>query len=108
MQVSLGKARIANNDKLVLDVMADRYCIQILQAINTEPKSVSQLSSECGIFLGVAYRKLKILKKSGLLDTHCEIRPDGKKFFLYKSRVKGIVASFVGNKLEVATVLEKE
>ncbi|HKU32544.1 MAG TPA: helix-turn-helix domain-containing protein [Candidatus Nitrosotalea sp.] len=108
MQVSLGKTRVTNNDKLVLDVMADRYCIQILQAINTEPKSVSQLSSECGIFLGVAYRKIKILKKSGLLDIHYEIRPDGKKFFLYKSRVKGIVASFVGNKLEVATVLEKE
>ena len=108
MQASLGESKITNNDKLVLDVMADRYCIQILQAINTEPKSVSQLSSECGIFLGVAYRKLNVLKKSGLLDTHCEIRPDGKKFFLYKSRVKGIVASFVDNKLEVATVLEKE
>lgn len=107
MQVSVGKTRITNNDKLMLEVLSDRYCIRILQAISDTPKPVSQLSSECSIFIGMVYRKLKILKKNDLLDTYCEIRPDGKKFFFYKSRVKGIVASFIDNKLEVTTILEK-
>ncbi len=108
MQISLGKPRAVNVDRLLLDVLSDSYCIQILQAINESPKSASQLSSECGIFIGMVYRKLKVLKKGDLLDTYCEIRPDGKKFFFYKSRVKRIVASFIDNKLEVNLILKKD
>lgn len=88
MQASLGKSKITNNDKLVLDVMADRYCIQILQAINTEPKSVSQLSSECGIFLGVAYRKLNVLKKAAYWTHTVKLDQTAKNSFYIKAESK--------------------
>ncbi|MDE1766947.1 MAG: helix-turn-helix transcriptional regulator [Thaumarchaeota archaeon] len=104
MQISQKESEMTNN-KILLDVMADKYCISILQAIKDEPKSASQLSSECGIFIGIVYRKLKLLQKGCLLDIHYEIRPDGKRFFLYKSQVKSIMASFVDNALDV--VIEK-
>jgi len=88
-------------------IVADEYCIAILQAIDKVPKSASQLSSECGIFMGIVYRRLKLLQKNGLLDVSYEIRPDGKKFFLYESLVKDITVSFNGNKLEVAVYLKR-
>ncbi len=87
-------------------IVADRYCIAILQAIDKEPKSVAQLSSECNIFLGIIYRRLKLLQKNDLLDIYSEIRSDGKKFFLYKSLVKDITVSFSGNKLKINFALK--
>ncbi len=87
-------------------IVADKYCVAILQAIDKEPKSVVQLSSECDIFVGMIYRRLKLLQKIDLLDMYSEIRPDGKKFFLYKSLVKDITVSFNVNDLKVTAILK--
>lgn len=97
---------VTNDDKDLLRILADQYCVAILQATDKVFKSASQLSSECGIFTSIVYRRLKSLQKSGLLDTYYEIRPDGKKFFLYKSLVKHITVSFSDNKLEVNLALK--
>ncbi|GEM_PF-2330616 len=92
----------------LLEVIADGQCISILQAIDKEPKPVAQIRSECEINLGVVYRKLKLLQKNGLLESYYKIRPDGKKFFLYKSLVKGISVSFGDGRLQVSVAFREQ
>lgn len=95
-------------DGRLLDVIADSQCVSILQAIDKESKPVSQIRSECEINLGVVYRKLKMLQKNGLLESYYQIRPDGKKFFLYRSLVKDISASFSNGTLQVTVALREQ
>ncbi len=95
-----------NRNEDLSRIVADKYCVTILKAIDKEPKSVVQLSSECDIFVGLIYRRLKLLQKNGLLDMYGEIRPDGKKFFLYKSLVNNITVSFNGNDLKITFTLK--
>ncbi|MDE1862358.1 MAG: winged helix-turn-helix transcriptional regulator [Thaumarchaeota archaeon] len=106
MQTDREIPEIENNES-VLRIVSDSQSVSILRAVDREPKSASQLSLECGIFVGKVYRRLKLLQKSGLLDVYYRIRPDGKKFFLYKSRVKEIVVSFDGQDLGLGVTLKE-
>ena len=101
-------SRVSSESNGLLHAVADRHCISILQAVDKEPKTVSQISSERSINPGILYRRMKILQKNGLLDSFYKIRPDGKKFFLYKSLVKDIAISFSDNKLEVNITLKRD
>lgn len=85
----------------LLEILADRNCVSILQAIDKEPKPVSQISCECSIGPGAVYRKLTLLKAAGMVDSNYKIRPDGKKFFLYKSLLGHASFSFTGDKMLV-------
>lgn len=85
----------------LLEILSDRKCVSILGAINKEPKPVSQISCECSICPGVVYRKLTLLKAAGMVDSNYKIRPDGKKFFLYRSLLDHINFSFNGDKVLV-------
>ena len=67
---------VAEMKKDLLHLVSDEESISILRAIDREHKSASQLSSECGIFVGRVYRRLKVLQKSGLLEVCYKIRPD--------------------------------
>lgn len=107
MQSLIGKTN-AIHDKVLLQVVADEHCISILQCLDGEPKPVTQIRTELGISIGKAYRKLKLLQKSGLLDTTFQIRPDGKKFFLYRSAVRNFAILFAGNKLEISADFKRD
>lgn len=105
---NLLESHATSTDEGLLDVIADKQCISILQIIDKDPKPVAQIRAECGLNLGVVYRKLKLLQKNGLLESFYKIRPDGKKFFLYKSLVKDISASFSDGSLKVSIALEEQ
>lgn len=96
------------DEKDLLEAISDEHCRSILRAVDQSPKSVAQLSSECGIFSGIVYRRIKLLQRCGLLDTFYEIRPDGKKFYLYKSLVRKINVSFAGSRLQVSVSLKDD
>jgi predicted transcriptional regulator len=77
-----------------LEVLSDKYHRRILYSIIEKPKSVFDISTECDMLQSTVYRKLKDLKNYRLVNIKCEIKPDGKKRFLYHSKIRAIYAAF--------------
>ena len=84
--------------------MADRYSRTILESTIDMPKSANDLSNECGIPISTAYRRVQRLHASKLLGISGSISQDGKKYFLYKSKVKSISTCFNNGSIEVEIV----
>ena len=81
---------------VLLNVLADDYSRKILNYIIETPKSGVQLSNETGIPASTVYRKLSRMADLKLMKITGIISPEGKKIFLYQSKVKSIYAKFEG------------
>jgi hypothetical protein len=88
----------------MLRILADRYSRAILDATMDLPKSAIELSVECKIPISTAYRRVQELHDNKLLGISGSINEDGKKYFLYKSKIKSIVACFSGGSLEIEII----
>lgn len=87
-----------------LEIMADKYSRGILEATMEMPKSAIDLSNECRIPISTAYRRVQLLYGHKLLGISGSINQDGKKYFLYKSKVKSVTACFQNGSLEVEII----
>ena len=66
-----------------------------------QPKSAMELTAETKIPISTVYRRIQMLHDNKLLLTSGTISEDGKKLFLYKSKVKGIQCNFNNGQIEV-------
>jgi len=89
---------------VMLRILADKYSRAILDATMDSPKSAIDLSAECKIPISTAYRRVQELHDNKLLGISGSINDDGKKYFLYKSKVKSITACFNRNSLYIEIV----
>jgi predicted AAA+ superfamily ATPase len=78
----------------LLNVLADDYSRTILHHIIETPKSGVQLSNETGIPGSTVYRKLSRMADLKLLKITGIISPEGKKIFLYQSKIKSVYTKF--------------
>ncbi|MDE1830190.1 MAG: helix-turn-helix transcriptional regulator [Thaumarchaeota archaeon] len=92
----------------LLEVLADKYSRAILESTLEMPKSTIDLSSECRIPISTTYRRVQLLHQHKLLGISGSISQDGKKYFLYKSKVKSIVTCFGSGTLDVEIVPNSE
>ena len=92
-------------NEVLLSVVADKYCRFILEAIMDMPKSVIEISSEKKIPLSTVYRRIQTLHDSKLIQTSGMITDEGKRLFLYKSKIKGIKSKFESGKMDVELIL---
>ena len=92
MQELVQTRKIMDDERkqIILEVLADKYCKQILHNTLEKPKSAMEISSEKKIPISTVYRRLQTLYDAKLLAISGSINEDGKKYFLYKSRVKSI------------------
>jgi len=88
----------------ILEVMSDKYCRGILENTMEKPKSAMEISSETKIPISTVYRRLQTLHDNKLLGISGSISQDGKKYFLYKSRVKAISTSFNNGSIEIQII----
>ena len=88
----------------ILEVMADKYCRAILENTMQKPKSAMEISAETKIPISTVYRRLQTLHDNKLLGISGSISDDGKKYFLYKSKIKAIGTSFNGSQIEIEVV----
>lgn len=88
----------------LLEVMADKYSRVILETTMEIPKSVIDLSQEHGIPISTAYRRVQRLHALKLLGISGSINEEGKKYFLYKSKIKSIMTCFNNGTLDVEIV----
>lgn len=93
----------AKKDK-ILEALSDRYSRMILEATMNVPKTALEISSEYGIPISTVYRRLQMLHDGKLLGISGAINSEGKKFFMYKSKVKGVSTSFDGTKVEISII----
>ncbi len=85
----------------ILSILSDKYCRAIIEATMYQPKSVVEITAETRIPISTVYRRLQILHDNKILHTSGMISEDGKKLFLFKSRIKGIQSSFDNGQVEV-------
>ena len=92
MQELVQTKKILDDEKkqVILEILADKYCKQILQNTLEKPKSAMEISGEKKIPVSTVYRRLQTLYDAKLLSISGSINQDGKKYFLYKSKVKSI------------------
>lgn len=88
----------------LLEILADKYSRIILESTVDMPKSAIDLSNECGIPISTTYRRVQRLHHDKLLGISGSISQDGKKYFLYKSKVKSIMTCFNNGSIEVEIV----
>ena len=89
---------------VLLGILADKYSRAILESTMDLPKSAIELSADCKIPISTAYRRVQELHDQKLLGISGSINDDGKKYFLYKSKVKSITACFNRNSLYIEIV----
>ena len=88
----------------ILSIVSDKYCRQILNSTMDRPKSAMELSSESKIPISTVYRRIQTLHDNKLVGVTGLISSEGKKYFLYKSKVKAITTSCNGNEIEIRVV----
>ncbi len=91
--------------KNMLDIVSDKYCRAIIEATKFKPKSAIEITSETKIPISTVYRRIQTLHDNKLLATSGEINDDGKKFFLYKSKIKGMRCNLNDGEIEVELIL---
>ena len=91
----------------LLEIVSDKYCRTILESVMYKPKSVIEITAETRIPISTVYRRIQMLHDNKLLLTSGTISEDGKKLFLYKSKVKAIQCNFNNGQVEVELVLNK-
>ncbi len=92
----------------ILTILSDKYCRIIIEAITYTSKSVVELTVETRIPISTIYRRLQLLQDNKLLWTSGTISEDGKKLFLYKSKIKGIQSSFENGQIKVELFFNKQ
>ena len=91
----------------LLEVLSDKYCRTILESTMHMPKSVMEISAEAKIPLSTVYRRIQTLCDNKLLGISGTITDEGKKLFLYKSKIRGIQSVFSNGQVEVELILNK-
>ena len=106
MQQVIQKWKIEEDKKkdAILGIISNKYCRKILESTMYKPKTAVEISAECTIPISTVYRRLQDLHDNKMLSVSGSISEDGKKYFMYKSKIKEISSSFDGNLVQVSIV----
>lgn len=91
----------------LLEIVSDKYCRSIIESTIIKPKSANEIAAETKIPISTVYRRIQMLHDSKLLQTSGMISHDGKKFFLYKSKINGIQSTYDNGTIQVELILNK-
>jgi len=74
----------------IVEAIADAYSRRVLAACVKKAKAVKEISQETGLPLPSTYRHVNRLQEMGLLLVErSALTPDGKRYELYRSRIRG-------------------
>lgn len=80
-----------------MQVVADEDCRTIMQAIETEAKTVPELSEECAIPLSTAYRKIDMLEEAAVVEEKTRLQRGCKPKSVYEQRFEEAVITTDGD-----------
>ena len=106
MQTVLNGISVDQEEKIqsILEIMADKYSRDLLRTTRELPKSALRISQETGIPISTVYRRIQKLQDAGVVRVSGEINLEGKKHFLYQSKVKAILSKMIGDFITVEIV----
>jgi predicted transcriptional regulator len=105
MQIQIDGRKIEDERKdALLEVMSDKYCRAIIESTMNTPKAAIEISAETKIPISTVYRRLQTLHDNKLLGISGSITTEGKKHFLYKSKIKAMVSRFNNGNIEVEII----
>ena len=88
----------------VLKIISNEQAMQIVEYSMDAPRSAYEISTACGIPLTQVYRWVRKLHSLGFVRISGATNAAGKKYFMYKSKVKTIrvtLDAIPGPKLEM-------
>jgi len=88
----------------LLNILSDEHSRKILDAIIDVPKSILEISNDTKVPMRTVYRKVQSFHDSQLLKISGNITDSGKKYFLYKSKIRSISAAYHQNNLVVNVI----
>ncbi len=91
----------------LLSIMADKYCRTIIYVTKDKPKSAIEITNETKIPISTIYRRLQTLHDNNILRTSGMITEDGKKLFLYKSKIRGIISVFENGHTDIKLIFNQ-
>ena len=101
MQKLVYETNIEQDPDKVLSIIFDPYSRKILNSIKNSFKSPHEISSICKVPISTVYRRLHDLYEINMLKKSGNIGLDGKKYFLYKSKMYSIRVNFTPKSLKV-------
>ena len=106
MQTVLNGISVEQEEKIqgILEIMADKYSRDLLRTTRDLPKSALRISQETGIPISTVYRRIQTLQDAGVVRVSGEINLEGKKHFLYQSKVKAISSKVAGEFINVEII----
>ena len=106
MQTVLNGISVDQEEKIqgILEIMADKYSRDLLRTTQEIPKSALRISQETGIPISTVYRRIQKLQDAGVVRVSGEINLEGKKHFLYQSKVKAISSKVAGEFINVEII----
>ena len=106
MQTVLNGISVDQEEKIqgILEIMADKYSRDLLRTTRELPKSALRISQETGIPISTVYRRIQKLQDAGVVRVSGEINLEGKKHFLYQSKVKAISSKVAGEFINVEII----
>ena len=106
MQTVLNGIPVEQEEKIesILQIMADRYSRDLLRITQDIPKSAFKIAQETGIPISTVYRRIQKLQDAGVVRVSGEINLEGKKHFLYQSKVKAISSKVTGEFINIEII----
>ena len=101
------KIKELERKEVFLEILSDKYCRLILESIMNKPKSAIEISREKDIPLSTVYRRIQQLHDSHMIHTSGIITDEGKRLFLYKSKIKEVNTRFGDGQITVDVVFNK-
>ena len=89
---------------IILEAVSDKYSRIIMETTLDKPKTALEISTEHEIPISTVYRRLQDLHDAKLLGISGSISDDGKKFFMYRSKVRTISTTFDGSQIQVSVI----
>ena len=84
-----------------LITLADVYCRRILDSILDESKSAIEISIDTQVPLRTVYRRIQDMVDNKIVKISGNITDSGKKYFMYKSKIRGLHTRYSEKQLEV-------
>ena len=101
------KIEESERKEVFLEILSDKYCRLILESVMNTPKSAIEISREKNIPLSTVYRRIQQLHDSNMVRTSGVITEEGKRLFLYKSKIREVNTRFYDGKITVDVVFNK-
>ncbi len=88
-------------NQMYLQTIADVYSRSILDNIMELSKSPIEISTQTQIPLRTVYRKLQSMLDDKIIKISGNITESGKKYFMYKSKIRGVQTQYSEKKISV-------